>query len=264
MRLPLRGFSLVELAIVLVILGLLVGGILSGRSLIRASELRSISTQYQHYYTAIKTFRDKYFALPGDMTNATSFWGLLSANPHICTYTGSTDTSTCDGNGNNEIDPMGPSYLRYESARAWQHLANAGLIEGRYVGTFTTPWVYPFENQLPRGKIAKNYWSMVAFPHLNNYSNYFDGPYGNSLFYAGFANGSNQPLGTNLSAMDVWNIDSKMDDGKPAVGKVVVAGGSGTAGLSDCTTAVATNTLTAEYLLTGTSTACGIVFRQQF
>ena len=66
-------FSLVELSIVLVILGLLVGGVLSGQSLIRAAELRSVTTEYSRYTTAISSFRDKYFALPGDMSNATSF-----------------------------------------------------------------------------------------------------------------------------------------------------------------------------------------------
>ncbi|MBN9993879.1 prepilin-type N-terminal cleavage/methylation domain-containing protein, partial [Listeria monocytogenes] len=70
------GFSLIELSIVLVILGLLTGGILAGQSLIRAAELRSVGEEYQKNRTAVATFRDKYFAIPGDMTNATSFWGL--------------------------------------------------------------------------------------------------------------------------------------------------------------------------------------------
>ena len=70
------GFSLVELSIVLVILGLLTGGILAGQNLIRAAELRSVTTQFQNYHAAVMTFRDKYFALPGDMANAEDFWGL--------------------------------------------------------------------------------------------------------------------------------------------------------------------------------------------
>lgn len=57
-----RGFSLVELSIVLVILGLLTGGILAGQSLIRAAELRAVSTEYSRYATAVQSFRDKYFA----------------------------------------------------------------------------------------------------------------------------------------------------------------------------------------------------------
>src|ERR1700742_2576195 len=93
-----RAFSLVELSIVLVILGLLVGGILGGKSLIRASELRSVVTQHDQILTAILGFKDKYFALPGDMNNATQFWGAL--NPVSFCMTGhSVDQKTCDGNG---------------------------------------------------------------------------------------------------------------------------------------------------------------------
>jgi Tfp pilus assembly protein FimT len=51
-----NGFSSVELAIVLVILGLLVGGILAGQSLIRAAEIRGITTDMTRFNTATQTF----------------------------------------------------------------------------------------------------------------------------------------------------------------------------------------------------------------
>ena len=75
-----RAFSLVELSIVLVILGLLVGGILAGQSLIHAAELRAVSSEYQRYRTAIYAFRDKYLGLPGDITTATNFWGAADGS----------------------------------------------------------------------------------------------------------------------------------------------------------------------------------------
>lgn len=75
-----RGFSLVELSIVLVILGLLTGGILSGQSLIRAAELRSVVTDIQQIQTSIYSFRDRYMALPGDMKDATDFWGIAGGS----------------------------------------------------------------------------------------------------------------------------------------------------------------------------------------
>jgi prepilin-type N-terminal cleavage/methylation domain-containing protein len=59
-----RGFSLVELSIVLVILGLLTGGILTGQNLIRAAELRSAVTELQRHQASTQSFRDKYFAIP--------------------------------------------------------------------------------------------------------------------------------------------------------------------------------------------------------
>lgn len=48
---------------------------MAGQSLIRAAELRSVPTDAARYLTAINSFRDKYFALPGDMANAVKFWG---------------------------------------------------------------------------------------------------------------------------------------------------------------------------------------------
>jgi prepilin-type N-terminal cleavage/methylation domain-containing protein len=64
-------FSLVELSIVLVILGLLVGGVLSGQSLIRAAALRSVTNDYSRYSAAVNTFKDKYFPAPATAPVAT-------------------------------------------------------------------------------------------------------------------------------------------------------------------------------------------------
>jgi prepilin-type N-terminal cleavage/methylation domain-containing protein len=130
-----HGFSLVELSIVLVILGLLVGGILSGKSLIRASELRTVYTQAHGFATAASAFRDKYFYIPGDMPNATQFWGSAggTGSDAPCFNTVSTTAATCNGNGNGAIDDVAAA--KYESYRAWQQMANASLIQGSYSGT---------------------------------------------------------------------------------------------------------------------------------
>ena len=74
---PASGFTLVELSIVLVILGLLVGGVLTGQSLIHAAELRAVTTEHDKFVTAINTFRDKYMALPRRMSNAVRYWGAM-------------------------------------------------------------------------------------------------------------------------------------------------------------------------------------------
>ena len=93
------GFTLVELAIVIVVIGLLVGGVLQGQELIKQANIRSQIAQFEDINRATFTFRAKYNALPGDMNNATSFWGDLIDidNPTIGT------TATCNGNGDGII-----------------------------------------------------------------------------------------------------------------------------------------------------------------
>lgn len=137
------GFSLVELSIVLVILGLLVGGVLSGRALIRAAELRNITTEFSEWQTALNTFKTRYNALPGDMPNATSFWGnaATGASSGQCAAPltdAGTGKQTCNGDGNMKIQYTWKGALRtdlHEAFRFWQHLQNAGLIAGGYTGT---------------------------------------------------------------------------------------------------------------------------------
>jgi prepilin-type N-terminal cleavage/methylation domain-containing protein len=62
-----EGFTLVELSIVLVIIGLIIGGVLVGQDMIKAAEIRSTVSQIQSYDTAANTFRDKYEYVPGDV-----------------------------------------------------------------------------------------------------------------------------------------------------------------------------------------------------
>lgn len=158
-------FSLLELSIVLVIIGLLSAGILVGQSLIRAAELRSVTSDQQRYKTAINTFRDKYSALPGDMRNATAFWGKDNA---LCsTQTGTVAVpGTCNGNNNGiwDLDMV-------ENYRAWQHLSNAGVIEGSYSG-YVTPALATTSptigTDVPASKMANKYWILAQFSQLNS------------------------------------------------------------------------------------------------
>src|ERR1035438_3595333 len=65
-----RGFTLIEIAIVLVIIGLIVGGVLVGQNLINAAAVRAQISQIEKYNSAVNTFRGKYDALPGDISAA--------------------------------------------------------------------------------------------------------------------------------------------------------------------------------------------------
>lgn len=211
-------FSLVELSIVLVILGLLVGGVLSGQSLIRAAELRSVSTDLQRYNSAMYAFRDKYFALPGDMNNATQFWTAQDAAPATCKTTASSGKATCDGNGNGVIDDAVGSA---EHFRFWQQLANAGLIEGQYIGVganSNTGYAKPGVS-VPRSRISSGGFAMQHSGNLTGSPHYFDGDYSNFVrFGADDSVGYlNSPV---LNPQEMWNVDSKLDDARPAYGKI--------------------------------------------
>lgn len=111
-----RGFSLVEVAIVLVIIGLILAAVLQGRQLIASAEYKSLKTQLAEYRNAFFTFRDRYNALPGDFAEADARLDLDSSD---------------NGDGSGTIDD-GPacSAATDESCLAWQHLRAAGMIDG--------------------------------------------------------------------------------------------------------------------------------------
>ena len=70
-----HGFTLIELSVVLVIIGLIVGGVMVGQNLIEASKIRAQINQIEEIETQINTFKLKYNCLPGDCSSATSFFG---------------------------------------------------------------------------------------------------------------------------------------------------------------------------------------------
>lgn len=121
-----RGFTLVEIAIVLVIIGLLLGGILKGQELITSARVRNLANQIEGIKGAFYSFQDRYRAIPGDFS---------LANTQI-------DGATTPGDGDGQIE------LPQESIAAWDHLSHAGYISGTYVynavesnaTTPTNPW----------------------------------------------------------------------------------------------------------------------------
>jgi prepilin-type N-terminal cleavage/methylation domain-containing protein len=252
---PLRqqsGFSLVELSIVLVILGLLTGGILGGQALIRAAELRSVSADFSRYQTAAMTFRDKYFALPGDMSNATAFWGAADSGDGLgndCTDIASNSPSTCNGNGNGLVESNSP-----ESFRFWQHLANAALIEGSFTGRTggaLGTWIVNAGLNSPSSKISSSAWSFRWIGPQSGDANTWARDYGQGYGFG--RSGSYYTLDPILSSVDTWNIDTKIDDGKPGLGRLVVYS------VNVCSNTTDGNNVNAEYLLNSTTTGCSFL-----
>lgn len=109
-----QGFTLIEIAIVLVIIGLLLGGVLKGQELITQSKIRSAEKEIDSVAVAVLGYRDRYRALPGDDSQAAARWGLA-------------DT----GDGNGRIDgAFNAADDSAESRKLWIHLRRAGLIAG--------------------------------------------------------------------------------------------------------------------------------------
>ena len=252
-----KGFSLVELSIVLVILGLLTGGILAGQSLIRAAELRSISTQYQQFIAATHSFRDKYMALPGDMNNATRFWSR-QVNAVSCTTNSAAAvvaTGTCDGNNDGLLSFLAGSneYFQY-----WRQLALAGLIEGTYSGVQQGAAVNAVivGTNTPMGKISNSGWHTQRYS-ITGHGWWFDNDYGNFLTF-GIQNNDTHPT-RSITPEELWNIDTKMDDGRPGVGKVWATN------WNICTNAATSaDAATAQYDFSVTARDCSPVFLNVF
>ena len=261
------GFSLVELSIVLVILGLLTGGILTGQSLIRAAELRQITGNFERYTVAVNTFRDKYFALPGDLRNAVKFWGAQAGGTAdgfdatcAALETAATDQATCNGDGNGKLGgrfgQSGDDF--YEQFRFWQHLANAGLIEGSYAGISyggrSVKRSRPGFN-VPKGPEGNRGYSAFYLQNMDGYHLFFDGHYGNTFGY-GSQVATGPGLGSGLTSTEMWGMDKKLDDGRPGQGKI--RDFSPSASGDACVTS--NDPETAEYNFTSSSGACSILW----
>ncbi len=260
-----HGFSLVELSIVLVILGLLVGGVLTGQSLIRAAELRSVTTEFSKYQAAGNTFRDKYFQLPGDMTNATDFWGAAHATPATCLTTAGTGTQTCNGDGDGLVESAAAANQYGERFTLWQHLANAGLVEGSYTGRsgpLNGADFIPTTNT-PKSKLSNGTWSVFTLGVITANANVYDMDYG-GVYLLGAKNATigsaNDPI---LKPEEAWNIDTKMDDGKPARGKVIARYWNNLCAAADDGTHESTD-LNASYRLSDSSIQCALYFIKTF
>jgi prepilin-type N-terminal cleavage/methylation domain-containing protein len=113
------GFTLIEIAIVLVIIGLLLGGILKGQELINSARVKNLATDFRNIPLFIYAYQDKFRALPGDDPAAKKHLGDAAVERTIA-----------DGAGNGFIDGSWDSAAATESFIFWQHVRLAGLVPG--------------------------------------------------------------------------------------------------------------------------------------
>jgi prepilin-type N-terminal cleavage/methylation domain-containing protein len=204
-----QGFTLIELSIVLVIIGLIVGGILVGQDLIKAAQLRATITQLERYDAAVNTFRTKYNGLPGDLLNCTNFFAAASCD---------TNTATA---GNNKIDDFagtaaGPILLSGEVAAFFRHLYLASEIGDPITDTtsISAEAATVFGSAFPA---AKNGSGNYIIAYTGGSALTYPGMAGVNLYrITGIASVSAAAVPTfvnALSPLEAFNIDSKKDDG---------------------------------------------------
>ena len=123
------GFTLVEIAIVLVIIGLLLGGVLKGQELINSAKAKSYAQDFRTIQSALYGFQDRYKGIPGD---------LAGANTKI---NGATLAAGTLGDG--KIDDVWDTVTATnQSCLAWQHLRLAGFLAGNTINDCTTGSAY--------------------------------------------------------------------------------------------------------------------------
>jgi prepilin-type N-terminal cleavage/methylation domain-containing protein len=230
------GFTLVELAIVLVIIGLVVGGVIVGQAIIEQAKMRSQINQIKNFEEARNTFLLKYGQNPGDISNAMRFF------------------QTSSGNGDGKISEFDVPFTltdiltmitymdNQETLIFWQHLSLSGLITGDYNGY--TPGFYNslaggsnrqaktvVGENIPRGKIngacidieysegpylsPGSQGTVVPRPNFGGYYNYYMIAKDTTL------SGGEENCAANLfTSEEAFLFDQKVDDGVPDRGRV--------------------------------------------
>lgn len=181
------GFTLVEIAIVLVIIGLLLGGVLKGQELIEQSKIKRVVNDFNNINAAYETYKDRYRYVPGDDPNAgtrfaTAIAGVTPANA---------------GGGNGTITATLAQVLtggNLEGGYVWQHLRASGLVSGDMT---TTPRSYTPE-QTPFG---------------SNYG------FGSTVDVMSFGVGV-QVFCASLPPKAAEQLDRQLDDGRPGTGNI--------------------------------------------
>lgn len=217
-----KGFTLVELAIVMIIIGLLIGGILKGQELITNAQVSSTIAQMKGIDAAMTTFRDSYNAVPGDMTTAEL--RLPGCDGTVCVdAAGGTS-------GNSRIDSVNAGVAMgaagSENVQAWVHLNSADLLTG-----IDTSGGVVFGGLLPNSNIGGGFTIGYHGGGAALNGQVAGGPDPRGGHYLAMTGLPTADVGAAnsgvLNASELARIDRKLDDGSPVTGSVlaVVEGG---------------------------------------
>ena len=221
MRKQQQGFTLIEIAIVLVIIGLLLGGVLKGQELIQNARVRNVIAQQDGIKAAYFGFQDRYRGIPGDYT-------ILNATANI-----PNAGATCGGDGDGLVGTATAAGSGSpESVCAWFHLLRSGFITGNYDGTGAAEAVDNTPTN-PFGGVLQLVWDAT---------------------YSGVANSvHNIKTGSNIPASLLAEIDRKIDDGMPDTGNFRFSTWGGSVAVT-CTPAIGGVN---NWSIVSTATQCG-------
>ncbi len=223
MRPKSNGFTLVELAIVLVIVGLIVGGVLVGQDLIKAAQIRATISDIEKYNAAATTFREKYTGLPGDLLNtkAVQFGFNTTATDHA------RDGTAGRGDGNGLIGECAFDTwvgLGCESVLFWTDLSKAGLVNMRSTLTSITGVEQDSLalSQLSDGILPKTKLRDTAL--ISVFSTAGKNGFGIGEFVTNAPSGRiiiGDGAARGLTPLEAHAIDLKLDDGAPMTGGII-------------------------------------------
>ncbi len=212
------GFTLIELSIVLVIIGLIVGGVLVGQDLIKAAEVRATVGQYEKYNSAVNTFRTKYNGLPGDLS-------VIQASAFgLCASAGCMAGTAGLGDGNGLIaDSSGTAKQIGEPLAFWQELSVASLVDGSFGAALTSGGAPAaaltgsnVTGYIPGAKLGRgNIWAVGSTAGRNFFL---------LTGATAITTGGAATYAAALTPIESYNIDVKIDDGAPNTGIVQARG----------------------------------------
>lgn len=251
-----KGFTLVELSVVLVIVGVIVGGIMAGRSLASSSKIVSGIAQIQQFDAAIASFKAQYNALPGDDKAAGGDGdGLITAYPQ---WAGNITLYTCEfSNFWNNLDPE--QFAAGGCTNSGVPVVTSGPNKNAPLSKLGIPGSFI----LVSGS-SGSYWPAVDVSTSHNYyiimspgQIQYDGSYYRFL-------PTSATTGA-LSPADAFALDKKMDDGVANTGSVISGGISNTGGAfgaaSESVTASSCNSSTSTYATGSDVAGCNPMIR---